>query len=1026
MKKILKRNIAAVIITLVFCVLMLFTNSIRAQVNKLDEKNLEETMRNPWKSDKAVFLKDWLILGSIPINSIIDLDKDFLVDLNGEANVNPVDGQTVNISGNEFKWKSLNNKESSIDLQKFFQGGRVENAVAYAYMTVNIEKEQKVSLLVGSDDGIKIWINGKLVHRYNKLRGLTLDEDRVEVNMKSGENSILLKIQQGTGGWGFAVRMLLEENRYNILSDNIEVFIDKDNTKDNTLSLSAKGNLDPELLKQNIQLDVYTTGGESVSKRTLNKDDKIILNYKNWPDGVYEFRYIYGDLRGDKKVGYTTWYKGDILAAARELVNSIPLKDINTPEAITHRMLADMVLTRLGKNLQNPDSSKLNSLHSPLMEFAELKAKKQIHSGGFVRLAYVDDIDNTPQFCRSYLPVNYDASKKWPLVIYLHGYNPDNPEIYDWWDSDKRHTSVSDIHNMIYIEPHGRGNTSYLGIGDRDVMKCIEMAKEKFNVDEERIYLTGASMGGYGVWNIATRHPELFAAIAPVYGGGDYHVFTSKENIDKMTEWEKYLNDKSSESALMESLINMPILVSHGDQDQNVNVNNSRYLVRMLQRWNYNVKYHEVPGKGHEELGVTDQIMTWFLQYKRNAFPKQVRVRSADLKTASAYWVSITQRNNPKEFIVADAEVLVNNIIHIDTQNALELLLTPNDELVNYNEPLKVIWNGKIFTFKNLKENKIVLRSTDYKPQSLCKTPKLAGPIAQFQSTPFLIVKGTLSNDPMMRKVIIQKAETLVNEWKYSQKYEPRIMNDEDVTETDMKNYSLLLLGGPEDNEITKTIFEKIPFKISKDEIVIDGKSFKAKDAALNAVYPNPYNDRRYVQIAAGTSPSGFYFYDQHKNNLAQFDYYIVDGKMPSYSKGIKDDKVMIASGFFDYNWKIDKASLIEGDELLRAKCATTVVNEDLTTKIVSVSKPTLDQLNSYSGNFQFENGGPLVKVFVDKGLLKGQANGYVIDMEPISENEFRVKMENGVASFVKDDKTNDYVLNYYIQGREIRGNKVK
>jgi dienelactone hydrolase len=1026
MKTISIRNVIVIIMVLMFCASMLFTNSIRAQVNKLDEKNLEETMRNPWKPDRSVFLKEWLILGSIPINSIIELDKDFLADLNGEANVNPIDGQTVKINGNEFKWKPLNNKESSIDLRKFFQGGRVENAVAYAYTKVNIEKEQKVSLLVGSDDGIKIWVNGKLVHRYPKLRGLTLDEDRVEGDMKAGENSILLKIQQGAGGWGFAVRMLLEENQYNILSDNIEVFIDKDNTKDKTLSLSAKGNLDPELFKQNIQLDVYTAGGESVTKRTLNKDDKIILDYKNWPDGIFEFRYTYTDLRGSKKIGYTSWYKGDILVAARELVNSIPLKDINTPEAITHRMLSDMIQIRLGKNLQNPDSSKLNSIHSPLMEFAELKAKKQIRAGGFVRLAYIDDIDNTPQFCRSYLPIDYNASKKWPLVIYLHGYNPDNPEIYDWWDSDKRHTVISDAHNMIYIEPHGRGNTSYLGIGDRDVMKCIEMAKEKFNVDEDRIYLTGASMGGYGVWNIATRHPELFAAIAPIYGGSDYHVFVSKENLDKMTDWEKYLNDKSSETAQMESLINMPILVSHGDQDQSVNVNNSRYLVRMLQRWNYNVKYHEVPGKGHEELGLTDQIMTWFLQYKRDANPKQVRVRSADLKTASAYWVNITQRNNPKEFIVADAEVFVNNIIRIDTQNALELFLTPNENLVNYEKPIKVIWNGKIKTFTNLKEKKMILKDAEYKPLSQCKTPEMAGPIAQFQNTPFLIVKGTLSNDPMMRKVIMQKADNIVSDWKNWQKFEPRIMNDEEVTEADMKNYSLLLLGGPEDNEVTKTIFEKIPFKMSKDAIIIDGKLFKAKDAALNAVYPNPYNDQRYVQIIAGTSPAGFYFYDQHRNNLAQFDYYIVDGTIPSYSKGIKEEKVMIASGFFDNNWKIDKAFLSEGDESIRSKSAMTIVNEDLTTKIVGVSKPTLEQLNSYTGSYQFEGGGPLVKVFVENGLLKGQAGGMVIELETLSENEFSVKIDNGVATFIKDDKTNDYVLEYYVAGREIRGNKVK
>ena len=201
-------------------------------------------------------------------------------------------------------------------------------------------------------------------------------------------------------------------------------------------------------------------------------------------------------------------------------------------------MLADMILNRLGGKLDNPDSAKLNALHSPLMEFAEIKANKQIRAGGFVRLAYIDDIDNTPQFCRCYLPLNYDPAKKWPLVVYLHGYNQDNPEYINWWSVDKRHDPSTDKHGVIFIEPHGRGNTQYLGIGDRDVLKCIEMAKQKFNVNDDQVYLTGSSMGGFGTWNVATRHPELFAAIAPIYGGSDYHVNVSPDNIKKMSSWE--------------------------------------------------------------------------------------------------------------------------------------------------------------------------------------------------------------------------------------------------------------------------------------------------------------------------------------------------------------------------------------------------------------------------------------------------------------------------------------------------------
>ena len=78
------------------------------------------------------------------------------------------------------------------------------------------------------------------------------------------------------------------------------------------------------------------------------------------------------------------------------------------------------------------------------------------------------------------------------------------------------------------MEPHGRGNTQYLGMGDNDVVQSIAEAKRLFNVDEDRIYLTGESMGGWGVWNVAGRHPDIFAAIAPVHGGADYHAQMSR------------------------------------------------------------------------------------------------------------------------------------------------------------------------------------------------------------------------------------------------------------------------------------------------------------------------------------------------------------------------------------------------------------------------------------------------------------------------------------------------------------------
>ena len=340
------------------------------------------------------------------------------------------------------------------------------------------------------------------------------------------------------------------------------------------------------------------------------------------------------------------------------------------------------------------------------MEFEELRLEDAGKAArerpyGFVRLAWRDEIDGSPQFCRAYLPGGYDRKKKWPLVIHIHGYNPANPDYVRWWSVDQRH-NVADVEygarqGVIYMEPHGRGNNNYLGLGDQDVVRAIRLAKERFNVDEERVYLVGDSMGGWGTWNVATRHPDLFAAIAPIYGGADYHSQYPEEALAKLTPLDRFLAEKHESSwAMAEGLLNVPILVHHGDVDRSVNVDYSRYGVRLLERWGYNVRYVELPGYGHEELSVMTSVIDWFLQHQRVANPPRVRLRSAELQNASAYWVRVEQAASPREFMVVDAEITGPNTIRVDSQNVLALSLAP--AMVDASRPVRVVWNGELRT----------------------------------------------------------------------------------------------------------------------------------------------------------------------------------------------------------------------------------------------------------------------------------------------------------------------------------------
>jgi len=92
----------------------------------------------------------------------------------------------------------------TVDLMKFAPG---DSRVAYARAWVFSERDQPAILEIGSDDGIKAWLNEKLVHANNVARPLQAGSDKCPVQLARGWNELLLKITQNNLGWEFCVRV---------------------------------------------------------------------------------------------------------------------------------------------------------------------------------------------------------------------------------------------------------------------------------------------------------------------------------------------------------------------------------------------------------------------------------------------------------------------------------------------------------------------------------------------------------------------------------------------------------------------------------------------------------------------------------------------------------------------------------------------------------------------------------------------------------------------------------------------------
>jgi predicted esterase len=904
---------------------------------------LKAQMRMPWHPPEPEYIRRWLVCGPFAspprteaaperLPSGQGFDMDYLAGMGGEAAARPQAGTAFrNPDGSAGTWKPYDSPADIVDLLQALPGPQAEHVVAYAYATVRRDSPGRAALALGSDDSVKVWVNGALVHDHTVGRAVNKDEDLVLVSLEAGENAILLKVDNGIGGWGLALRVLDEGQAMAMDPGGIRPqFLPAPTDAPDNLVIETDTGLgalrpDPEP----VHVEAVAPGGRVLASAEARRGGTVALNTAAWPAGPYEVRLWQRTPDGSRTVTHLPGYRGDWQAQVREILDrcdALPPGD-RSAAAGHRRMLAEMILDRLGGDPRakaatatgeaGPALQGWQAVHSPVTEWCELDLEPGAPARpyGFVRLAWLDPVDDSVQFARAYLPADYDPSRRWPMVVSLHGYNPPNPPYIQWWSVSDRHNGLAERHNVIVLEPHGRGNTSYLGIGDQDVLTAIRLAKERFRVDEDRVYLMGYSMGGGGTWHVGTRHPDLFAAIGPVFGGWDWHVWLPKEAAKDLSPRELFQLERDSSFAQAEALLTTPVFVNHGDKDELVDVEHSRYVVRMLQRWGYNIRYWEHPGGGHGPLGAEDELMRWLLAHERDRDPRRVCVRSADLKSAAAHWVRVEQRDDPLALIYVDARVADRHTIRLDTENVLQVRLSPGRELVDRRAPVRVIWNGRDAGVHALEGGAIVLRAEGYAPGPSSKTPLLAGPLSDVATTPFAIVAGTTAADPRMRAFCLLRAETQRDAWRLWQHAEPRFFLDTEITDDQVRAYSLILYGGPDENAVARRFADVLPLQLEPGSVSISGARLPAKDASAAAVCRHPLNPERYLAVVTGNSPAGMYF----ANRLPeQYDFAV--SEPVAADEYAPAERTCVAVGCFGHNWQWDDRFVVRGDAKLLAR----------------------------------------------------------------------------------------------------------
>ena len=278
-----------------------------------------------------------------------------------------------------------------------------------------------------------------------------------------------------------------------------------------------------------------------------------------------------------------------------------------------------------------------------------LTSQAQFFRPGPQVATFYSEIDDSEQPYGLYIPQNYDPQKQYPLVIMLHGAMSNHrmalKRVFGKSNLPGENDALASRYfprwkeeEYIVASPWARGTMGYTGIPEEDVMAVIESCKANFNIDEERLFLTGLSMGGGGTLYIGLSRPGLFAAIAPVCPAPPEEAY-----------------------ALMGNALNLPVAIYQGGADPVVRPEGVRMIADDLLREGASVEYHEFPGVGHDvwvQAYGNGNIFRWFDGLKRNSFPERVKYTTRWYKYNEAYWVLLDKITpGTPATIVADREV---------------------------------------------------------------------------------------------------------------------------------------------------------------------------------------------------------------------------------------------------------------------------------------------------------------------------------------------------------------------------------
>lgn len=449
----------------------------------------------------------------------------------------------------------------------------------------------------------------------------------------------------------------------------------------------------------------------------------------------------------------------------------------------------------------------------------------QTYRPGEQALIFVSTVDDSEQPYALYLPRNYDPGKKYPLVVTLHG-----SDTNQYWSLRRvfgkgnvpreadvrvgRYSPVLQDVDFFVASPLARGSMGYQGIAEKDVYDMLTDVKKRFSIDDDRVYLTGFSIGGGGALWLGLTRPDIWAALAALSP-------TAPPGTDQLAP----------------NSANLPIHLFQGAIDPVVPAQSTRQWDALFRQSGSPVEYAEYPRVRHNswEFAYKDgAIFDWFARFHRNRFPERLRFATDQYKYNSAYWVRIDGLA-PGTLASLDGRFAGPNQLVIQTKNLRGFTLRlAGHPMYEPGKPLSIgidgqpMRAGRSFSFE---KNDRGWQPGVYVIPPGHKRPGAEGPISEAVSGRQIYVYGTAESSGI--EELKSRRDDALRAASWSAPNDPlllkfKVLSDKEVSERDLQNASLILFGTKETNEMLARVSSRLPISLNPS----------AADYGLLFVYP--------------------------------------------------------------------------------------------------------------------------------------------------------------------------------------------